>query len=96
MRGTHERIDRVSLLLESHFVGRPFDIPVGVGFCMLVPVAIVHEVGLLDPIFGRGYCEEVDWCLRAKEFGYRNVGRAERARGSLYGSGDGAGGGRRP
>jgi len=73
MLGSRERIDRVSLLLEAHFAGRPVEIPVGVGFCMLVPVAMVREVGLLDPIFGRGYCEEVDWCLRAKEFGYRNV-----------------------
>ena len=63
----------MSILLEAHFAGRPVDIPVGVGFCMLVPVAMIHEVGLLDPIFGRGYCEEVDWCLRAKQFGYRNV-----------------------
>ena len=22
----------------------------------------VREVGLMDPVFGRGYCEEVDWC----------------------------------
>ena len=73
MLGSHERIDRVSRLLESHFAGRPIDIPVGVGFCLLVPVSMIHEVGLLDPIFGRGYCEEVDWCLRATEFGYRNV-----------------------
>ena len=71
--GTRAGVDRVSALLEHHFGGRAVDIPVGVGFCMLVPVPMVDAVGLFDPIFGRGYCEEVDWCLRAKEFGFRNV-----------------------
>ena len=36
------------------------------GLLHAVPVAMVDEVGLFDPIFGRGYCEEVDWCLRAE------------------------------
>ena len=57
-------VDRVSGLLERHFRGRAVDIPVGVGFCMLLPVSMVDAVGLFDPIFGRGYCEEVD-CARA-------------------------------
>lgn len=48
-------------------------IPVGVGFCLLLPVPAVQDVGLFDPIFGRGYCEENDWCLRAKEAGLKNV-----------------------
>ena len=71
--GTRAGVDRVSGLLERHFRGRAVDIPVGVGFCMLIPVSMVDAVGLFDPIFGRGYCEEVDWCLRAAQFGYRNV-----------------------
>jgi GT2 family glycosyltransferase len=49
------------------------DIPVGVGFCLLLPTAAVREVGLFDPVFGRGYCEENDWCLRAKAAGLRNL-----------------------
>ncbi len=71
--GSRASVDRVSTLLERHFQGRAVDIPVGVGFCMLMPVRMVDEVGLFDPIFGRGYCEEVDWCLRAEQFGFRNV-----------------------
>jgi GT2 family glycosyltransferase len=71
--GTQPSIDRVSSLLEQHFRDRAVDLPVGVGFCMLVPVGMVKRVGLLDPVFGRGYCEEVDWCLRARSFGLRNV-----------------------
>jgi hypothetical protein len=71
--GTRSSVDRVSTVLADHFRDRAVEIPVGVGFCMLIPVAMVDAVGLFDPIFGRGYCEEVDWCLRAKQFGYRNV-----------------------
>ena len=26
---------------------------------------------LMDPVFGRGICEETDWSLRSKELGYR-------------------------
>ena len=28
-------------------------------------------VGLMDPVFGRGYCEETDWTLRSQALGYR-------------------------
>jgi GT2 family glycosyltransferase len=71
--GTQDAVDRISSLLAAHFADRCINVPVGVGFCMLVPTRKVHDVGLLDPIFGRGYCEEVDWCLRASGMGYRNV-----------------------
>jgi hypothetical protein len=37
---------------------------------MMVPTAALRRVGLLDPLFGRGYCEEVDWNLRAGALGY--------------------------
>jgi len=49
-----ESVDRVSTLFERHFRGRAVDLPVGVGFCMLMPVPMVDTVGLFDPIFGRG------------------------------------------
>ena len=57
-------------------IGREFghavvDIPVGVGFCMCISVQVLAKVGLMDPVFGRGYCEENDWCLRSKALGFR-------------------------
>lgn len=70
---SQEQVDRISRLLEAHFGHRAVDIPVGVGFCMLVPTPMARRVGVFDPIFGRGYCEEVDWCLRARRMGLRNV-----------------------
>jgi GT2 family glycosyltransferase len=71
--GAPDLVSRASSLLEEHFGSRALEIPVGVGFCMLIPVSAIPRVGLFDPIFGRGYCEEVDWCLRASSFGMRNM-----------------------
>jgi len=42
------------------------------GCAMLVSRGVVGQVGLLDPRFFI-YHEEVDWCLRAKAAGYRNL-----------------------
>ena len=50
------------------------DIPVGVGFCLYVKRKALIEVGPLDEgIFGRGYGEDTDFCLRIQAQGWRNV-----------------------
>jgi GT2 family glycosyltransferase/glycosyltransferase involved in cell wall biosynthesis len=50
------------------------DIPTGVGFCFYVRRDCLWQVGLLDAdLFGRGYGEENDFCMRAQEAGCRNV-----------------------
>lgn len=48
-------------------------IPVGVGFCMLLNDQALNLVGSFDPLFSPGYGEEVDWCLRAAEQGYKSL-----------------------
>ena len=48
-------------------------IPVGVGFCLYVKREVLDRVGKFDPVFGRGYGEETDLCLRACAAGYRHV-----------------------
>ncbi|WP_375407955.1 glycosyltransferase [uncultured Methylobacterium sp.] len=48
----------------------PAIIPTGVGFCMYINRLALDEVGLLSPEWGRGYCEEVDWCLTARDLGW--------------------------
>ena len=55
----------------GQFGSAAVDIPAGISFCMLVPVPVLRTVGLMDPVFGRGYCEETDWSLRSKSLGYR-------------------------
>ncbi len=64
-------VDWVGDALAAEFGDAAIDIPVGVGFCMCIPVRALRVVGLMDPVFGRGYCEENDWTLRSKELGFR-------------------------
>ena len=67
------RVELVDGWLHDHFAAGSLDIPTGAGHCLLITVAAVEQVGLMDPVFGRGYCEELDWCQRARLAGLRNV-----------------------
>ena len=68
-----DMVDWISAELEREFGASAMDVPTCVGFCLLLPVPVVAKVGLFDPVYGRGYCEEVDWCLRSRARGYRAV-----------------------
>jgi GT2 family glycosyltransferase len=60
-----QHIDSVKMTIE---------IPSGVGFCMGINKNAVREIGMFDSeTFHQGYCEENDWCMRAKKKGYKNV-----------------------
>ncbi len=49
---------------------RSTKIPTGVGFCLYMRGDAIDLVGELDPIFGKGYNEENDWCMRAQLMGF--------------------------
>jgi len=49
------------------------DLPTGVGFCLYITRACAEAVGPLSETYCRGYYEDVDYCLRAREIGFRNV-----------------------
>ena len=66
-----ETVDLVSNALNAHYGTGVVDVPAGISFCILIPRRVLLEVGLMDPVFGRGYCEETDWTLRSKARGYR-------------------------
>jgi GT2 family glycosyltransferase len=54
--------------------GQVIDIPTAVGFCMLITRECRQAVGPFDEeAFGRGYGEEVDFCMRAMRQGFRNL-----------------------
>jgi len=54
--------------------GQRVKIPTGVGFCMYIRRDCLREVGGFRPeVFGRGYGEENDFCLRAIYKGWENV-----------------------
>jgi GT2 family glycosyltransferase len=66
-----ERVDWLSDTLAEHYRDSVMDVPAGISFCMIVPTAVIEDVGVMDPVFGRGYCEETDWSLRSLAAGYR-------------------------
>ena len=50
------------------------DVPTAVGFCMYIRRECLLQCGLLrDDVFGQGYGEENDFCLRARHLGWRHV-----------------------
>jgi O-antigen biosynthesis protein len=49
------------------------DTPSGIGFCLYITRDCLDAVGGLSESFERGYLEDVDFCLRAREHGFRNV-----------------------
>ncbi len=54
--------------------GQHLDIPTAVGFCMYIRRDCVQEIGLFDmDLFGKGYGEENDFCMRAADAGWRNL-----------------------
>jgi hypothetical protein len=65
-----EWIDKTAAKVNS---GRVVDIPNGVGFCLYITRACLDAVGFLSEDFNQGYLEDVDFCLRAREHGFRNV-----------------------
>lgn len=71
--GNQEAVDAVGETLLDTFGTEWIEIPTAVSFAVLIPVAAIRAVGLMDPIFGRGYCEENDWSRRSKALGFRTV-----------------------
>lgn len=61
----------VGTALSDAFGTTAVDIPAGISFAMLIPTPVLRVVGVMDPVFGRGYCEETDWSRRSVEAGFR-------------------------
>jgi GT2 family glycosyltransferase len=64
-------VDWLADELGAEFGDEAVDIPAGISFCICIPTPALRSVGLMDPVFGRGYSEETDWTLRSKSLGYR-------------------------
>ncbi len=63
----------LNLALERAAVPIYPDLPTGVGFCFYIRRDLIRQIGFFDPVFGLGYGEENDFCMRAARAGYRNV-----------------------
>ncbi len=66
-------VAQVDEIFSRYGAQETFDMPTGIGFCMLMRRECLDKFGTFDTIFGKGYGEENDWCRRVAEKGYRNV-----------------------
>ncbi|MEJ6390431.1 glycosyltransferase family 2 protein [Gymnodinialimonas ulvae] len=66
------------------------ELPTGVGFCMALSRHWLEKVPQLDPTFGRGYGEEVDWCQKTRALGAHHLAQpalfVEHVGGQSFGS----------
>lgn len=70
--GAGDALDRVARNLNPD---APVVVPTGVGFCMAMHIDFLQKLPELDPVFGRGYGEEVDWCQKVRALGGRHLGQ---------------------
>jgi len=67
-------VDLLDSYFEKYASREAVDIPTGIGFCMAFRRSVVKEIGFFnEEVFGRGYGEENDFCMRVRRAGYRNV-----------------------
>ncbi|MFZ1726207.1 MAG: glycosyltransferase [Albidovulum sp.] len=69
--GQGDAIDRVAATFNPDACHE--NIPTGVGFCMAIAGQWLARVPEFDPVFGRGYGEEVDWCQKILALGGTHV-----------------------
>lgn len=71
---TADITDQLNRVMSEVNAGRVAEMPVGVGFCLYIRRDCLDDVGLFDEErWGRGYGEEVDFCLKAASRGWRHV-----------------------
>jgi GT2 family glycosyltransferase/glycosyltransferase involved in cell wall biosynthesis len=72
--GDAPRIDECADFVTRHSLRLLPEVITGVGFCMYVTKEALDRCGMLDEdAFGRGYGEEVDFCMRATRAGMRHL-----------------------
>jgi GT2 family glycosyltransferase len=64
------QIDRIARAVNG---GEVIKIPNGIGFCLYVRAEVLDAIGGFSGAYERGYFEDVDFCLRARKAGFRNV-----------------------
>ncbi|WP_307802517.1 glycosyltransferase [Bacillus sp. XF8] len=66
--------NEVDSYFSKYVINKGIVIPTGVGFCMALNRNVIHDIGIFDDeVFGKGYGEENDWCMRAQHKGYQNI-----------------------
>jgi GT2 family glycosyltransferase/2-polyprenyl-3-methyl-5-hydroxy-6-metoxy-1,4-benzoquinol methylase len=63
-------LDLLSLRLAEELKGLRLSVPKVTGLCMLIRRDLIQTIGGFDPRYGLGYCEDDDFCVRAKLAGF--------------------------
>jgi GT2 family glycosyltransferase/glycosyltransferase involved in cell wall biosynthesis len=72
--GPDPEIDACAAFVARHGLGERPEVITGVGFCMFITRDALDACGPLDQeTFGRGYGEEVDFCMRATRLGFAHL-----------------------
>ncbi|NLD15353.1 MAG: glycosyltransferase [Gammaproteobacteria bacterium] len=67
-------VKRLDALAACVNTGLTVDVPTAVGFCMYIRRDCLHDAGAFDAeLFGRGYGEENEFCMRSAQRGWRHV-----------------------
>ena len=70
---TLQKIAALDALARSINGGALVEMPNGVGFCLYITEACLDAVGGLPEVYAQGYYEDVEFCLAARDRGFRNV-----------------------
>ena len=71
---SHGQVDQIDAVARTlHPDSLLVQAPTGVGFCMAMSRKWLVRVSALDPVFGRGYGEEVDWCQKTAQLGGQHI-----------------------
>ena len=70
---SRQDINRIDAIAARVNADKTVDVPSGIGFCLYLTRACLNAVGPLSEDFDSGYLEDTDFCLRARERGFRSV-----------------------
>ena len=68
-----ERIFELDRIAAAVNAGNVVTIPNGIGFCLYIRRDCLDRIGPFSTGIRRGYLEDVEFCLRARRYGLRNV-----------------------
>lgn len=70
----HLSIESIGKLAAKIGYGNQFETPTGNGFCFYIKRDLINEIGSFDEEnFPRGYGEENEFCMRAIDYGWKNI-----------------------
>ena len=71
--GSQQDVAAIDAVAARVNAGKTVELPSGIGFCLYITRQCLDRVGFLSDSFYRGYFEDIEFCLRARNAGLRNV-----------------------